>query len=161
MFMLPADRSGRKSPGAIPSAYNTADSIIRFIRTRVGDYAKKPLDGMGMAGCDHCIIDHCSISWSLDEGHSSRGAKNITFSRNLISEALNHSYHYGRHSFAASISGGIGSYHHNLLAHCAGRNWSLAGGLTRRQLRRLRYRNNIVYNKPSNHRRRNAVQFCQ
>ena len=128
--------------------YNTADSIIRFIRTRVGDYAKKPLDGMGMAGCDHCIIDHCSISWSLDEGHSSRGAKNITFSRNLISEALNHSYHYGRHSFAASISGGIGSYHHNLLAHCAGRNWSLAGGLLPdgNYAGYCDIRNNIVYN---------------
>lgn len=127
---------------------STTDAIIRFIRTRVGDYAKKPLDGMGMAGCDHCIIDHCSISWSLDEGVSSRGAKNITFSRNIISEALNNSYHYGKHSFAGSISGQIGSFHHNLLAHCAGRNWSLAGGLEQNG----QYggycdiRNNVIYN---------------
>lgn len=126
----------------------TSDAIIRFIRTRVGDYAKKPLDGMGMAGCDHCIIDHCSISWSLDEGVSTRGAKNITFSYNIISEALHNSYHYGKHSFAGSISGNIGSFHHNLLVHCAGRNWSLAGGLEQngQYAGCCDIRNNVVYN---------------
>ncbi len=127
---------------------NTTDAVIRFIRTRIGDYAKKPLDGMGMAGCDHCIIDHCSISWSLDEGISTRGAKNITFSRNIVSEALHNSYHYGKHSFAGSISGNIGSYHHNLLVHCAGRNWSLAGGLGQDGQYEgfCDIRNNIIYN---------------
>jgi len=127
----------------------THDAIIRFIRTRVGDYAQTSLDGMGMASSDHCIIDHCSISWSIDEGHSSRGAKNITFSYNIISEALNHSYQYADHSFAASISGSRGSYHHNLLAHCAGRNWSLAGGLEPDGHTYAGYcdiRNNVVYN---------------
>lgn len=124
------------------------DAVIRFIRTRVGDVAKKPLDGMGMSGCDHCIIDHCSISWSLDEGHSSRSAKNITFSRNIIAEALNDSYHYAKHSFAGSISGNCGSYHHNLLVHCAGRNWSLAGGLepSGQYAGYCDIRNNVVYN---------------
>jgi hypothetical protein len=126
-----------------------SDAIIRFVRTRVGDYAQTSLDGMGMASSDHCIIDHCSISWSIDEGHSSRGAKNITFSYNIISEALNHSYQYANHSFAASISGNRGSYHHNLLAHCAGRNWSLAGGLEpdgRTYAGYCDIRNNVVYN---------------
>lgn len=124
------------------------DAIIRFIRTRVGDYAQTSLDGMGMASSDHSIIDHCSISWSIDEGHSSRGARNITFSRNIISEALNDSYQYADHSFAASISGNRGSYHHNLLSHCAGRNWSLAGGLDPAQQYAgyCDIRNNVVYN---------------
>jgi hypothetical protein len=125
------------------------DAIIRFIRTRVGDYAQTSLDGMGMASSDHCMIDHCSISWSIDEGHSSRSAQNITFSYNIISEALNHSYQYADHSFAASISGNRGSYHHNLLAHCAGRNWSLAGGLEPDGHTYAGYcdiRNNVVYN---------------
>jgi len=114
------------------------DAAWRFIRTRVGDYCMKAMDGMGLASCDHSIMDHCSISWSIDEGHSSRGAKNITFQRNMIAEPLNDSYHYDDndpnhggtmpHGFAASISGRYGSYHHNLLAHCTQRNWSLAGG---------------------------------
>ncbi len=114
------------------------------------------MDGMGLGGCDHCIIDHCSISWSSDEGTSSRGAKNITFQRNIVSEALHHAYHYDArdrtkfetHAFAGSISGGIGSYHHNLLAHCTDRNWSLAGGYTQggRYAGDLDIRNNVVYN---------------
>ncbi len=129
------------------------DVIIRHLRVRPGDVAGVTLDGMGMAGCDHCIIDHCSISWSQDEAFSSRGAKNITLQRSLLSEALNAAGHKNypagaQHGYAASISGMIGSFHHNLLAHCAGRNWSLAGGLNQggRHTGRLDIRNNVVYN---------------
>jgi hypothetical protein len=133
------------------------DVVIRNIRTRVGDYCKEAMDGMGMSSSDHCIIDHCSISWTIDEGHSSRGAKNITFQRSIISEALNNSYHYDaddrtkteRHSFAASIGGHFSSYLHNLHAHCTGRNWSLAGGLEQDAKTYAGYTeiiNNVVYN---------------
>ncbi len=55
------------------------DTILRFIRLRLGSLTGETMDGMGFASCDHCIIDHCSISWSIDESFSSRGAKNITF----------------------------------------------------------------------------------
>ena len=120
------------------------DGITRFIRMRRGhilddDDANRGLDGLGMAGNDHSIMDHCSISWTIDEAFSSRGAKNITLQRTLISEALNVAGHpnYGpgtAHGYAATIgggeNGGLGSsYHHNLLAHNEGRNWSMSGGL--------------------------------
>jgi hypothetical protein len=129
------------------------DVILRHVRIRVGDESGETQDGTGLASCDHSIIDHCSVSWSIDEGVSSRGGRNITVQRCLVSEALNianhRKYQPGKgHSFAGSISGDIGSFHHNLLAHCAGRNWSLAGGLTRGQkfAGRLEIRNNVVYN---------------
>lgn len=129
------------------------DVIIRHVRLRLGDLAGKTMDGMGLASADHAIIDHCSISWTIDEAFSSRGAGNITLQRCLISEALNVANHkkYGAgkgHGFAASISGDVGSFHHNLLAHCAGRNWSLAGGINQanRHAGRLDIRNNVVYN---------------
>jgi hypothetical protein len=133
------------------------DVIIRHVRARVGDYCRESMDGMGMSSSNNGIIDHCSISWTIDEGHSSRGARNITFQRNIVSEALNDSYHYNAddrtktepHSFAASISGHYGSYLHNLLAHCAGRNWSLAGGLEQDAKTYAGYVeivNNVVYN---------------
>ncbi len=129
------------------------DNIIRFLRVRPGNTSGETLDGMGMASTDHSIIDHCSISWTQDEAFSSRGAKNITLQRTLISEALNiaghRKYEDGKqHGFAASISGDIGSFHHNLLAHCAGRNWSLAGAIDQANIHagRLDIRNNVVYN---------------
>jgi hypothetical protein len=131
------------------------DVVIRYIRVRPGNTSGTTLDGMGMASANDCIIDHCSISWTLDEAFSSRGGKNITLQRTLISEALNAAGHKNypagtEHGYAASIGGDIGSFHHNLLAHCAGRNWSLAGGLDKAKghtyAGRLDIRNNVVYN---------------
>lgn len=94
----------------------------------------KGLDGMGMAGNNHSIIDHCSIGWTVDEAFSSRNAKNITLQHTLISEALNIAGHPNYdagtgHGYAATVGGDKGSLHHNLLAHNAGRNWSMGGGL--------------------------------
>ena len=120
-----------------------SDGITRFIRTRLGHLGISSvdtgLDGMGMAGNDYSIMDHCSISWTIDEGFSSRNARNITLQRTLISEALNVAGHpnYSAgtgHGYAATIGGGqgegtVGSFHHNLLAHNEGRNWSMSGGL--------------------------------
>jgi hypothetical protein len=137
-------------------AYGSHDVIIRYMRFRIGDSANRAMDGAGLGSCDHCIMDHCSISWSSDEGTSSRGAKNITFQRNIVAEALHHGPHYRAsdrtkletHAFAGSISGNIGSYHHNLLADCTDRNWSLAGGLNQsgHYAGFLDIRNNVVYN---------------
>ena len=128
--------------------------VIRYLRVRPGNLSGMTLDGMGMASSDHCIIDHCSISWTLDESFSSRGGKNITLQRTLISEALNEAGHKKyppgtQHGYAASIGGDIGSFHHNLLADCSGRNWSLAGGLGKNPVvytGRLDLRNNVVFN---------------
>lgn len=136
----------RKAPFGVGS-----ETITRFLRVRLG--AGPTFDGMGMAGNNHSIIDHCSISWTIDEAFSSRGGKNLTLQRTLISEALNMANHqnYGseaRHGYAASIGGDVGSFHHNLLAHNNGRNWSLAGGLDGNgyYAGRLDIFNNIVYN---------------
>jgi hypothetical protein len=134
-------------------AMGSHDLIVRHMRVRPGNTSGDTLDGMGMASTDHSIYDHCSISWTQDESFSSRGARNITLQRTLISEALNiaghRKYEPGKqHGFAASIGGDIGSFHHNLLANCAGRNWSLAGALDQatRHAGRLDIRNNVVFN---------------
>ena len=132
---------------ALPLGF-ASDGIIRFIRSYRGyagteagpstEEQNKGLDGLGMAGCDNAIMDHCSVAWTTDEAFSSRNAHSITLQRTLISEALNQAdhpnYEKGKtHGFAATIGGGCfyghSSYHHNLLAHCEGRNWSLSGGL--------------------------------
>jgi hypothetical protein len=127
------------------------DVVFRHLRLRVG--SEDTTDGMGQSGADHCVIDHASISWSKDEATSSRDARNISFQHCLISEPLNRAGHknYGpgtAHGYAGSIGGDVGSYHHNLLAHSYGRNWSLAGGLdgSGYYKGRLDIFNNVVYN---------------
>ena len=138
-------------------AMGSKDVIIRDIRTRVGDISGKSMGGMGFGSCTDSIVDHCSISWGTDEGFSSRSAANITFQWNIIGESLNNSVHYNandrndveRHAFAASISGYTGSFHHNLLIHNTGRNWSLAGAMEQDAVTyggQLDIRNNVVYN---------------
>lgn len=127
------------------------EAITRFIRVRLG--GGQTADGLGMAGNNFSIIDHCSISWAIDEVFSSRNAKNITLQRSMVTEALNvaghKNYPEGKaHGFAGTVSGDIGTIHHNLLAHNNGRNWSLGGGLDGAgyYAGRMDIFNNVVYN---------------
>ncbi|WP_146166517.1 Ig-like domain-containing protein [Mucilaginibacter yixingensis] len=149
--------AGQTAPGkgiciaGAPLGVVNNDDMVRFLRVRIG--AGVTYDGMGLTGADNSIVDHCSISWSIDEGFSSRGAHNITLQRTMIAEALNVAghdhYEAGKaHGFAGSIGGEVGSFHHNLLAHDAGRNWSLAGGADGdgNYLGKMDIRNNVVYN---------------
>jgi hypothetical protein len=127
------------------------DIVFQHLRLRVA--AEATTDGMGQSGADHSIIDHASISWSKDEATSSRNGRNITFQHSLISEPLNRAGHKNyrpgsSHGYAGSIGGDIGSYHHNLLAHSYGRNWSLAGGLDGNGYYKgkIDIFNNVIYN---------------
>ncbi|KAF2079993.1 pectate lyase family protein [Flavobacterium sharifuzzamanii] len=149
--------AGQTAPGEgitisrAPIGLTGNDGVIRFLKVRIG--GGTTFDGMGLTGADYSIIDHCSISWTIDESFSSRGAHHITLQRTLISEALNiaghDKYPEGKmHGFAATIGGDIGSFHHNLLAHNQGRNWSIGGGLNGDgyYTGRLDITNNVVYN---------------
>jgi hypothetical protein len=149
--------AGQTAPGkgicirSAPFGITGNDAVIQNVRVRIG--GSTTYDGMGLTGADNSIIDHCSISWTIDESFSSRSGKNITLQKTLISEALNNAGHQNyptgtEHGYAATISGDIGSFHHNLLAHCYGRNWSLGGGLDGNgaYAGRMDITNNVVYN---------------
>jgi len=149
--------AGQTAPGEgititrAPIGLTGNDGVVRFLKVRIG--GGRTFDGMGLTGADYSIIDHCSISWTIDESFSSRGAHHITLQRTLISEALNVAghgkYEAGKmHGYAATIGGDIGSFHHNLLAHNYGRNWSIGGGLSGDGFYtgRLDITNNVVYN---------------
>ena len=150
------------------------DVIMRFMRFRIGDAEQQSMDAMSPGSATHTIIDHCTSSWSLDVACNSLQSGSLgsqsamtSYQHNIISEPLCYSYHYNdaeraatcktnnccttcyqAHAFAASISGEIGSYHHNLIAHSTDRNWSLAGGLDQgsHYAGSLDIRNNVIYN---------------
>jgi pectate lyase len=111
----------------------THDVVIRYLRLRPGPH---PCAGLGESsdgivvykpGTHHVVIDHCSISWGVDENVSLYDdAHHITFSWNIVSEGLANSTHAeGEHSKGAHLSGERTydiSFHHNLLAHNNDRN---------------------------------------
>ena len=109
-----------------------SDIICRHMRFKRG-YGDTG-NALGMSGADHSIIDHTTAAWGTDETFSSRGAKNITFQYSMIAEALGIADHKNydpgtNHGFAATIGGEKGTFSHNLLVNCNGRNWSMGGGL--------------------------------
>ena len=132
-----------------------SDVICRHVRFKrgLGVYGENTGNAMGMTGADHAIVDHCTAAWGTDETVSGRGALNISFQYNIISEALGIAGHKNyadgtNHGYAATIDGRIGSWHHNLLVNCEGRNWSMGGGMDgqNRPIGGLDLFNNVCYN---------------
>ncbi len=94
------------------------DVLIRHIRVRPGDAGRAQRsgwspDGIATNAAYNVVIDHCSISWSVDENLSASGPRHegpdktshdITFSNCIIAECLNDSSHEkGRHSKGSLI----------------------------------------------------------
>lgn len=132
-----------------------SDVICRHMRFKrgLGVYGENTGNAMGMSGADHAIVDHCTAAWGTDETVSGRGALNVSFQYNVISEALGIAGHKNypdgtNHGYAATIDGRIGSWHHNLLVNCEGRNWSMGGGMDgqNRPIGGLDLFNNVCYN---------------
>ena len=137
--------------GAISAA--THDVVIRGLRFRVGDDAGGvlPYDNRDALIVDNdyddvnnVVIDHCSLSWSIDELFSiwHPGAQNVTITHCILSEALYHSRHSkGLHPMGPLVGPGITnvSFIGNLLAHNRERNPRLQGGAA--------FINNVVYNR--------------
>ncbi len=128
-----------------------SDNICRHMRLKHG-YGDTG-NAMGLSGANHAIVDHTTAAWGTDETVSGRGAKNISFQYSMIAEALGIADHKNypigtNHGYAATIDGKIGSWHHNLLVNCAGRNWSMGGGMDgeNRAIGQMDLFNNVVYN---------------
>ena len=82
--------AGQTAPGDgicvanYPFVISADNVIIRYMRFRLGNEAlktnKNAHEGDGLGGMDkkNIIVDHCSVSWSIDECLSVYGSKDIT-----------------------------------------------------------------------------------
>ncbi len=123
--------------------FDTQHMIVRHMRFRPGDEKRKEQDAFG-GGNDHIIVDHCSVSWGIDETLSINKASNLTVQWCLVSESLTKSLHKkGSHGYGGLWGGPGGSFHHNVLAHHSSRNPRASGNADSGL---LDFRNNVIYN---------------
>jgi len=138
----------------------TADeSIIRYLRVRLGDVHKKESDAIEIGqvvdntGAEsdspnsNVIVDHCSAGWATDEVFTI-GTERGTVQWCIISECLYRSYHpKGAHSMGSIIRGSYGgiSMLHNIYVHNNSRNPKL-GNTEVSPGAVFDVRNNIFYN---------------
>ena len=97
----------------------THDILMQHIRFRMGDAEQPKKSGWEpevtttSGECYNIVVDHCSMSWAVDENLSASGPRlegpqatshNLTFSRNIIAEGLyNASHTKGIHSMGSLI----------------------------------------------------------
>ncbi|MHC4400119.1 MAG: pectate lyase family protein [Planctomycetota bacterium] len=117
----------------------TNDVLIRHLRVRPGDAGQPKRsgwepDGIATNAADHVVIDHCSVTWAVDENLSASGPRHegpdrtshdVTFSNCIIAEGLDDSSHgKGPHSKGSLIHDYCTniSIFNNLYAHNVERN---------------------------------------
>ena len=130
--------------------------IVRYMRFRLGNknVLKDGADGWdGFGGFDKqdWMIDHCSVSWSIDECLSVLGNRNTTVQWCLVAQSLVNSGHSkGAHGYGGNWGGSGASFHHNLIAHHTSRTPRLGPRPTTQLDERMDMRNNVIYNFGSN-----------
>ncbi len=125
------------------------DVVLRYLRVRPGDVSGKEYDGISVSNSHRVVIDHCSVSWSVDEVLSVTGASDaVTVQWCIIAEALRNSVHHkGAHSMGSLLrsENGTYSFHHCLYAHNNTRNPRPGDNYNGSPGVLLDFRNNVIY----------------
>ena len=150
--------AGQTAPGDgicvadYPVAIKANNVIVRYMRFRLGNNnvlvnGADGWDAFGGFDQQDWMIDHCSVSWSIDECLSVLGNKNTTVQWCLVAQSLVNSGHSkGAHGYGGNWGGSGASFHHNLIAHHGSRTPRLGPRPTTQLDERMDMRNNVIYN---------------
>lgn len=150
--------AGQTAPGDgicvadYPVQIKTNNVIVRYMRFRLGNKnvtvnGADGWDGFGGFDQSDIIVDHCSVSWSIDECLSIYGNKNTTVQWCLVAQSLQDAGHSkGSHGYGGNWGGSGASFHHNLMAHHESRVPRLGPRYTTQLDERMDMRNNVFYN---------------
>lgn len=138
----------------------THDVVLRYLRIRTGDSGPdKAPDSLAINNAYRVIVDHCSISWGVDEvlsitahpltpaGRPLGKTYDVTVQWCIVSEGLHNSTHpKGKHSKCILLAYGATrtTLHHNLMMHCHDRSPASGGPDGHTFIHQVV--NNIVYN---------------
>lgn len=126
-----------------------SNTITRYLRFRLGNRQVAHHEGDGLGGMDlhDVMVDHCSVSWSIDECLSVYGSKNLTVQWCFVGQSLKNAGHSkGAHGYGGNWGGSGATYHHNLLAHHESRVPRLGPRQSTQTDERMDLRNNVFYN---------------
>lgn len=136
-----------------PFQIKASNVIIRYLRFRLGNRHVDNHEGDGLGGMDQkrIVIDHCSVSWSVDECLSVYGSTNISVQWCIADQSMvNAGHRSGAHGYGGNWGGSGASYHHNLIAHHTSRTPRLGPRPGTQCDERMDLRNNVIYNWGSN-----------
>ena len=127
----------------------SSNTIVRHIRFRAGDLPSSSMSPLGVENVQNVVIDHCSVSWSMEENMTLYDCDYTTVQWCIFSEGLYDSRNSkGNRAYGAQWGGEHATMHHCLFAHNNSRSPRFNGVRDNVHDRHVdnEFINNVIYN---------------
>lgn len=123
--------------------------IIRHVRFRSGDLTADSMSPLDVENTHHIVLDHCSLSWSMEENLTLYDCDSTTMQWCISAEGLYYSKNVkGERSYAMQWGGEHGTMHHCLISNSMSRTPRFNGVRPNTHDRHAdnEFANNVIFN---------------